>query len=128
MLAECGLLGDLQQYSFSPDGQPLCVYGDPAYPISVHMQRLFPGLELTHIQEEYNAAMGRVRVSVEWVFGDIANYFAFVDFKKKLKIGLSAVAKMYSVCALLTNARTCLTVRQYSTSAFYLCRNFSRTD
>ena len=37
--------------------------------------------------------MSRVRVSVEWVFDDIANYFAFVEFKKKLKIGLSAVGK-----------------------------------
>ena len=108
MLAESGLLGDLQQYSYSPDGQPLCVYGDPDYPISVHMQCSFAGPELTCIQKEYNTAMSRVRVSVEWVFGDIANYFAFVDFKKKLKIGLSAVGKMYSVCALLTNARTCL--------------------
>ena len=108
MLAESGLLGDLQQYSYSPDGQPLCIYGDPAYPISVHMQCSFAGPELTRIQKEYNTAMSRVRVSVEWVFDDIANYFAFVEFKKKLKIGLSAVGKMYSVCALLTNARTCL--------------------
>ena len=46
MLTESGLLGDLQQYSYSPDGQPLCVYGDPAYPISVHMQRSFAGPEL----------------------------------------------------------------------------------
>ena len=72
------------------------------------MQRSFAGPELTRIQKEYNTAMSRVRVSVEWVFGDIANYLAFVDFKKKLKIGLSAVGKMYSVFALLTNARTCL--------------------
>jgi hypothetical protein len=45
---------------------------------------------------------------VEWVFGDITNYFKFLDFKKNLKIGLSAVGKMYSVCALLRNALTCL--------------------
>ena len=57
MLAESGLLGDLQQYSYSPDGQPLCVYGDPACPISVHMQRSFAGPELTGIQKEYNAAI-----------------------------------------------------------------------
>jgi hypothetical protein len=86
MLAESGLLGDLQRYSHSHDGQPLCVYGDPAYPISVHMQRSFKGPQLTPLQKEYNAAMSRVRVSVEWVFGDIANYFAFLDFKKNLKV------------------------------------------
>ena len=52
--------------------------------------------------------MSEVRVSVEWLFGDILNYFKFLDFKKNLKIGLNAVGKMYIVCALLNNARSCL--------------------
>ena len=52
--------------------------------------------------------MSKARISVEWIFGDIVNYFAFVDFKKNLKIGLSAVWKMYRICALLNNARACL--------------------
>ena len=52
--------------------------------------------------------MREVRTSVEWAFGDITNFFAFLDFKKNLKICLSAVGKMYLMCALLTNARTCL--------------------
>ena len=42
------------------------------------------------------------------MFGDIINYFKFVDFKKNLKIGLSPVGKIYIVCALLRNALTCL--------------------
>ena len=45
---------------------------------------------------------------MELLFGDIVNYFKFVDFKKKLKIGLSNVGKIYIVCALLQNALTCL--------------------
>ena len=49
--------------------------------------------------------MSSVRASVEWVFGDIINYFSLLDFKKNLKLGLSAVGKMYIVCALLTNAK-----------------------
>ena len=56
----------------------------------------------------FNKAMSEVRVVVEWVFGDIANYFKFIDFKKQMKINLSSVGKMYFVCALLENARTCL--------------------
>ena len=47
---------------------------------------------------------------MEWVFGDITSYFAFLDFKKNLKVGLSPVGKMYAVCALLRNAITCLMV------------------
>ena len=27
------------------------------------------------------------RISVEWLFGDVINYFKFFDFKKNLKIG-----------------------------------------
>ena len=51
--------------------------------------------------------MSEVRVSVEWIFGDIINYFKFLDFKKNLKISLSAVGKMYVTCVLLHNARVC---------------------
>ena len=53
-------------------------------------------------------ALSEVRVSVEWLFGDIINFFRFLDYKKNLKIGLSSVGKMYLVCALLRNAITCL--------------------
>ena len=56
----------------------------------------------------FNESMRRVRVSIEWLFGDIVNYFKFIDFKKNLKIGLSQVAKMYIVCAILRNTLTCL--------------------
>ena len=60
--------------------------------------------------------MKKVRVSVELIFGDIINYFKFLDFKKDLNIGLSSVGKMYTVCALLHNACTILcgtTTSQY---------------
>ena len=45
--------------------------------------------------------MSEMRTSVEWVFGDILNYFAFLDFKKNLKIGPSSIGKRYITCALI---------------------------
>ena len=62
-------------------------------------------------------SMSAVRCSVEWIFGDIINYFKFLDFKKNLKIGLSQVGKMYIVCAILRNALTCM--YQNSTAQFF---------
>lgn len=41
MLADSGLLQELSQYLFAPDGKPLCVYGDPASPLRVHLQGPF---------------------------------------------------------------------------------------
>lgn len=58
--------------------------------------------------------MSAVRESVEWLFGDIVNYFTFMDFHKNLKIGLSSVGKMYIVSALLRNAHTCCNGNQSS--------------
>ena len=52
--------------------------------------------------------MSSVRVSVEWIFKDISNYFKFLDFKNNFKVQLSAVEKMYIACTLLQNASCCL--------------------
>ena len=108
MLRNSGLLPLLEQFSVSPEGQVMCLYGDPAYPLRPQLQAPFKGAQLTAEQQLWNARMSSVRVSVEWLFGDIINYFRFVDFKKNLKIQLSAVGKMYRVCTLLKNARCCL--------------------
>ena len=35
------------------------------------------------------------------LFGNISNYFKFIDFKRQMKVDLSLVGKMYVVCALL---------------------------
>ena len=110
MLTESGFLQDLQRCAISPTGTGhlMCLYGDPAYPLRVNLKGPFKYAILTPQMQEFNAAMSAVRISVEWLFGDIINYFKFIDFKKNLKIGLSSVGKMYVVCAILRNALTCL--------------------
>jgi hypothetical protein len=40
MLYQSGLLPQLQQHAFHDD-TPLCLYGDPAYPLGVHLQGPF---------------------------------------------------------------------------------------
>ena len=108
MLAESGLLQDPQHHAVSPHGHLMCLYGVPAYLHKVQLQQPFRNAVLTPQMQEYNARMSSVRESVEWLFGDIVNYFKFIDFKKNLKIGLSSIGKMYIVCAILRNALTCL--------------------
>lgn len=71
MLAMSGLLPMLEAYCVSPTGLPLCVYGDPAYPLRVHLQGPFKGAALTPQQQLFNMSMSKVRTSVEWVFAVI---------------------------------------------------------
>ena len=40
-LAESGFLQNLTTHAFSPTRRPLCVYGDPAYPLRMHLQAPF---------------------------------------------------------------------------------------
>ncbi|XP_074634976.1 uncharacterized protein LOC141893464 [Acropora palmata] len=84
MLADSGLLKDMRNFAFSLAGQPVCVYGDPAYPLRIHLQAPYRQGCLTQQMEDYNKAMSEVRVSVEWLFGDIINSSKFLDFKKNL--------------------------------------------
>lgn len=117
MLTMSGILDQLQEHSFAPDGTPLCIYGDPAYPTRVHLQGPYKNNPLTDLEKQFNISMSKARVSVEWVFGDILCYWKYLDFKKNLKIGLSSIGKHYIVAGLLRNAHTC--VYGCSTSAYF---------
>ncbi|RPA94303.1 hypothetical protein L873DRAFT_1701911, partial [Choiromyces venosus 120613-1] len=47
------------------------------------------------------------RMSVEWEFGKVMQYFTFLGFKYALKTGLSPIATWYFAGVLLTNFHTC---------------------
>jgi len=64
LLNASNLLQTLQQYSFNLNGRPLCIYGDPAYPIRPQLMGPFRGAAITPDQNEFNQAMSKVRVSV----------------------------------------------------------------
>ena len=75
MLADSGLMQDLERYAFSPTGDPMALYGDPAYPLRVHLIVPYRAAGIRRQMEEFNKCMSTVRVSVEWLFGDIINFF-----------------------------------------------------
>ena len=52
----------------------LCVYGDPADPLRMHLQAPFRNAGgLTEQMELFNKSMSKVRMLVEWIFGDVIN-------------------------------------------------------
>ena len=107
MLRESGLMDMLASHCTFED-ECFRVYGDPAYGMCDHIASPFKGVHLSREQLEFNKRMSSVRVSVEWCFGDIVRYFAFLDFAKNMKILLQPVGIYYSIGALLTNIHTCL--------------------
>lgn len=107
MLGASGLAQKLQQFK-QPNGQPYVIYGDPAYGLSRNIMAPFRGAHLTQQQQDFNRSMSQVRISVEWTFGKIMQYFSYLDFKRNTKLLLQPVGKYYLVAAILTNCHTCL--------------------
>lgn len=106
MLCESNLLHRLQAKFRAPN--VFTLYGDPAYPVREHLLAPYRGAMLTPAQQLFNKKMSKVRVSVEWSFGKVVQYFAFLDFRKNLKVLLQPIGKYYVVGTLLTNCHTCL--------------------
>ena len=107
MLGVSGLSDQLRQFN-QPNGEPYVIYGDPAYGLSRNILSPFRGAAVTQDQQEFNKAMSRVQVSVEWGFGKVCQYFAYLDFKKNNKVILQPVGKHFLVASLLINCHTCL--------------------
>lgn len=84
MLRDSRILEMLEAHAFDSDGEPMCLYVDPAYPLRVHLQAPFGMVVPNPDMVAFNKSMSKVRVSVEWLFGDIINNFKFMDFKDLL--------------------------------------------
>ena len=94
MLAASGILEQLQEHMNQASGEPYVLYGDPAYPVRRHLIGPFKGACLSPAEKKFNKDMSAVRCSVEWGYGKIVQYFAFMDFAKNLKVLLQPVGSI----------------------------------
>ena len=109
LLRLSGLLPNLENMpQRDRNGQRYCLYGDPAYPIRDQLVPPYRGANITPLQQLFNSRMSSVRECVEWEFGHILTQFAFLDFRKNLKVLLQPVGKYYAIGTLLSNCVNCI--------------------
>ena len=96
MLHESTILQKLEE-KFRPP-HVFALYGDPAYPLRMHILAPYRGAVVTREQQLFNKRMSKVRASVEWAFGKVVQYFALLDFRKNLKVLLQPIGKYYVNC------------------------------
>ncbi len=105
MLQKSNLLHELQRVLVNRN---YVLYGDCGYPLRRLIITPFQGNNLTEEQKSFNGTMSRMRIVVEWEFGQLFKLFSFLDFKKNQKIYLQPVAKYVFVASILKNCHTCL--------------------
>ena len=64
MLTMSNVYNQLVQYSRKANGEALCIYGNPAYPLRSQLQGPFKDQNLTPQQADFNKSMSTVRTSV----------------------------------------------------------------
>ena len=72
----------LQLYAYDPNGEPLQIYGDPAYGVNRFLCSLFMGAALSPEERLFNKRMSKVRIIVEWASKEVVSLFPFLDYGK----------------------------------------------
>ena len=88
-------------------GKTFCVYGDKGYSQSDIIMAPFKG-EVTPAQEQMNDDMVMARMSVEYGFLKVTQYFARGNYKNGQTLTWQQSAKSYIVSVILTNRHTAL--------------------
>ena len=83
------------------------VLGDSAYPNNNVMISIYKGQRLPPAAVAFNSVMCPIRTSVEWGYEKVVRYWAFLDFKKQMKIQQSAIIPMWHLAIFFTNCLTC---------------------
>lgn len=88
------------------------IYGDGIFPFRTHLRSRHKanrvGAVITERQALENSVMAKVRISIEWHYGNLCTLFPFLDYKRNLKIRLQPLASLYFVATFLRNCHVCL--------------------
>ena len=72
MLAESHLYDSLERNAFSTTGEAMCIYGDPAYPLRIHLQAPFRNRVLTAQMLAYNSSRVLFVLLLSGCFGKLS--------------------------------------------------------
>lgn len=105
LLYESKLIDYMEEHPDLFDGY--AIYGDPAYGVRKFIVSGFKKAGLSSCEKLFNSKMSSVREAVEWKFKELKTLWAFIDFKKSLRIRLSPVGKYVAISMLLSNCHCC---------------------
>jgi nuclease HARBI1 len=83
------------------------LYEDPAYILRPYLQVGFKGSSTTPEEIAFNS-ISKVRVTAEWAFRDVKQYFTHVDVPRKLRLRGTPGGLWYVCTVMLWNFRVCL--------------------
>ena len=89
-------------------GTRIFIYGDCGYVLDGYIVVPFCNTGATANQRDFNRKMSKVRIGVEWGFGEVASLFAFCAYPEDLKLDKQPLGTYWRVATLLFNCHSCL--------------------
>ena len=110
LLGQSKLVADIKAMNVhmgNPHPPLWAIYGDPAYPLQDAIMCPYTAA-VTNRQQQMNHAMSSCRVSVEWGFARVIQYWKFVDTEICMKVLEGPLQEYVDNAVLLTNLLTIL--------------------
>ncbi|KAG2199303.1 hypothetical protein INT47_012937 [Mucor saturninus] len=117
VIVSSGIMDDLRKCLDPREtgGELYAIYGDPTYVESDILIKPFrTGAQMHRLDNEVNYVMSKLGIIVEWGFGHVANFFAFLKYKPGQKMLLSRCALFYKIGTLMKNIHICVNGKQSS--------------
>jgi nuclease HARBI1 len=102
------------------NGIQYCIYGDSRYHLRPFMEAPYEGSNLSEEQKYLNKAMSASRITVEWNFKEVKQYWSTMDYNIKLRGGECPECALCTAAMLLTTCRNC--VYPNTTAQYFPCR------
>jgi transcription initiation factor TFIID subunit TAF12 len=87
-------------------------FGDAAFGRGEHMQCMYKNVEGDAQKEQANEVMAKVRVAVEWGFGDVYNLFPRLNVRSKQHLFQTLPGLQLQIGFFLANCRNCCHANQ----------------
>ena len=92
------------------------IYGDGIFPVMSHIRSRHKN-NLTARQLLENGTMAKLRISIEWHYGNLCTMFPMLDYKRNLKIRQQPLKSLYFTATFLRNCHVC--IYGNNTSAYF---------
>ena len=109
---------DVMKVVYDRTGKAYVIFGDSAFPLNRHMQRMLKG-RLDERSRRFNALMARYRICIENVSAEIFQFWGYTSHHLGLKLGSQNVGEIFLVAAFLQNCKSCFRWSQMASQYGY---------
>lgn len=107
VLTQSAIVPLLNALPLSGNGDQFVIFGDSGYPLINSIIRPYTEPAEGSPEHIFNTEMAKQRVTVEWSFHSVNQYFSVTHFLPRQRLGITPIGNEYQLSIFFTNCLTC---------------------